>query len=71
MGCKTFFCTTFTVLCFILYCKDIDANDWKTFMERIKEFLNIDIKVWHLVAIVIAGIIGIIYISRTGNEPNC
>jgi glutaredoxin-related protein len=59
------------LLFYVLYyiVKIYDANDWKTFMERIKEFLNIDIKVWHLVAIVIAGIIGIIYISRTGNEP--
>ncbi|WP_028992607.1 DUF5693 family protein [Thermoanaerobacter thermocopriae] len=59
------------LLFYVLYyiVKIYDANDWKTFLERIKEFLNIDIKVWHLVAIVIAGIIGIIYISRTGNEP--
>lgn len=49
--------------------KIYNANHWKTFMKRIKEFLNIDIKVWHLVAIAIAGLIGIIYISRTGNEP--
>ncbi|AEM79431.1 DUF5693 family protein [Thermoanaerobacter wiegelii] len=57
----------FYVLYYII--KIYNANHWKTFMERIKEFLNIDIKVWHLVAIAIAGIIGIIYISRTGNEP--
>ncbi|KHO63317.1 hypothetical protein THYS13_14390 [Thermoanaerobacter sp. YS13] len=57
----------FYVLYYII--KIYNANDWKTFIGRVKEFLNIDIKVWHLVAIVIAGIIGIIYISRTGNEP--
>lgn len=49
--------------------KVYNAKNWNDFIERIKEFLNIDIKVWHLVAIAIAGIIGIIYISRTGNEP--
>ena len=57
----------FYVLYYII--KIYNANDWKTFIGRVKEFLNIDIKVWHLVAILIAGIIGIIYISRTGNEP--
>ncbi|HHW57112.1 MAG TPA: hypothetical protein GXX15_05485 [Clostridia bacterium] len=57
----------FYVLYYII--KIYNANDCQTFMKKIKEFLNIDIKVWHLVAIAIAGIIGIIYISRTGNEP--
>ncbi|CAM0496710.1 DUF5693 family protein [Thermoanaerobacter kivui] len=57
----------FYVLYYII--KMYNANNWKTFMEKIKEFLNIDIKVWHLLAIAVAGILGIIYISRTGNEP--
>ncbi|MGB9808939.1 MAG: DUF5693 family protein, partial [Caldanaerobacter sp.] len=46
-----------------------DVDNLKAFWDKVKEFLNLDLKVWHVVAVALAFIAGVIYISRTGNEP--
>lgn len=46
-----------------------ETHNFKAFWSKIKEFLDLDLKVWHVMAFVIAAVAGILYISRTGNEP--
>lgn len=49
--------------------KFFDIKNGKDLMEKTKDFLMINIKIWHVIVFVIAVLIGVIYISRTGNNP--
>ncbi|MDI6604485.1 MAG: DUF5693 family protein [Thermoanaerobacteraceae bacterium] len=62
---------TIPVLIFVIYyCyKVFKIDNFKKFLNTSVKILNMDIKIWHMLAIAAAALIGIIYISRTGNSP--
>lgn len=62
---------TVPVIVYILYyCyKVFKINTLRKVLNTSINILNMNIKIWHVIAVLIAGIIGIIYISRTGNTP--
>ncbi|MDN5317701.1 MAG: hypothetical protein PWR08_1826, partial [Thermoanaerobacterium sp.] len=42
---------------------------FKKLLDASIKILNTEIKIWHVLAVLVAGVIGVIYISRTGNSP--
>lgn len=62
---------TIPVLVYIAYyCYKVwNINNLKKLLNASIKILNTNIKIWHIIAVMIAGVIGIIYISRTGNSP--
>ncbi|QSZ27644.1 hypothetical protein ACETAC_01705 [Aceticella autotrophica] len=62
---------TIPVLIFaIYYCyKVFKIDNFKKFINTSVKILNMDIKIWHMLAAAAAALICIIYISRTGNSP--
>jgi hypothetical protein len=52
------------------YCyKVCGINTFKKLSDASIKILNTEIKIWHVLAVLIAGFVGVIYISRTGNSP--
>lgn len=52
------------------YCYRIwGINTFKKLSDASIKILNTEIKIWHVLAVLVAGVIGVIYISRTGNSP--
>ncbi len=52
------------------YCYKVwNINTFKKLADASIKILNTEIKIWHVLAVLIAGFVGIVYISRTGNSP--
>jgi hypothetical protein len=62
---------TIPVLIFVIYyCyKVFKIDNFKKFLNTSVKILNMNIKIWHMLAVAAAALICIIYISRTGNSP--
>lgn len=59
------------VLFYLVYftIKIFKVNSIKGFINSTVRILNTNIKIWHVLAASLAGVIAVLYISRTGNNP--
>lgn len=59
------------VLFYLVYftIKIFKVNNIKAFISNTVMILNTNIKIWHVLVAALAGVIAVVYISRTGNNP--